>query len=58
MQIAFKHSCNSIKSGKNKFIINSKFEVDKLILSVGGNAYSSTGSAGDDMFLQNNLDIQ
>ena len=38
---------NNIKSGKNKFIINSKFEVDKFILSVGGNAYSSTGSAGD-----------
>lgn len=40
-------SVNSIKSGKNKFIINSKFEVNKLILSVGGNAYATTGSTGD-----------
>ncbi len=37
----------NVKFAKGKFTINSKFEVEKLIITMGGNAYSSTGSTGD-----------
>lgn len=40
-------SVENVKFAKGKFIVNAKFELDKLILTTGGNTYSDTGSTGD-----------